>query len=72
LKQFQEAVGKTLEQIGTTDREQLPKQNSKGSTSKRYNNKWECIKLKSFSILKKTVSILKRQPIENLFQLLIQ
>jgi hypothetical protein len=46
------------------NREQLPKQNTKGSTSKIKNEQWDCIQLKSFCTAKEAVTRFKRQPME--------
>jgi hypothetical protein len=62
LKQLQEVVGNTLEQIGTGNnclsRSQKPQHLRERTT------KWDCIKLKGFCTGKETVTRLKRQPKE--------
>jgi hypothetical protein len=62
--------------IGTDRyREQLPKQNSKGSASKRNNEQMGLHQTKSFCTAKETVTRLKRQSTEwekNLYQLFIR
>jgi hypothetical protein len=59
LKQLQEAVGNTLEQIGI--RNNFLNRTPKPQDLKQTMNKWDCIKLKSFCPAKETVTRLKRQ-----------
>jgi hypothetical protein len=58
LKQLQEAVGNTLEQISIGKDFLNRAQNAQ--YLKETMNKWDCIKLKSFCTAKETVSRLKR------------
>jgi hypothetical protein len=62
LKQLQEAIGNTPEQIGIGNDflNRTPKTQHLTETM----NKWDCIKLKSFCTAKETVTRLKRQPTE--------
>jgi hypothetical protein len=59
LKQLQEAVENTLEQIGIGNDflNRIQKAQHLGETM----SKWDCIKLKSFCTAKETVTRLKRQ-----------
>jgi hypothetical protein len=58
LKQLQEAVGNTLEQIGI--RSDFPNRTQKAQHLRQTMNKWDYIKLKSFCTAKETVTRLKR------------
>jgi hypothetical protein len=60
LKQLQEAVENTLEQIGIGNNflNKTPKAQHLRETIK----KWNCIKLKSFCTARETITRLKRQP----------
>jgi hypothetical protein len=62
LKQHQEAVGNTLEQIGIGS--DFLNRTQKAQHLRETMNKWDCIKLKSFYTAKETVTRLKRQPTE--------
>jgi hypothetical protein len=62
LKQLQEAVGNTLEQIGTGNN--FLKRIQKAQHLRKNNEQWDCIKLKSFCTAKEKVTRLKRQPTE--------
>jgi hypothetical protein len=62
LKQLQEAVGNTLEQIGI--RNNFPNRAQKYQNLREIMNKWENIKLNSFCTEKETVTRLKGQPTE--------
>jgi uncharacterized protein (DUF736 family) len=62
LKQLQEAVGNTLEQIGIGN--DFLNRTQKAQHLRETMNKWDCIKLKSFCTAKETVTRLKRQPTE--------
>jgi hypothetical protein len=62
LKQLQEAVGNTLEQIGI--RKNFLNRTQKAQHIRETMNKQDCTKLKSFYTAKKTVTRLKRQPTE--------
>jgi hypothetical protein len=62
LKQIQEAVGNTLEQIGIEN--DFLNRTQKAQHGRESMNKWKCIKLKSFCTAKETVARLKRQPTE--------
>jgi uncharacterized UPF0160 family protein len=62
LKQLQEAVGNTLEQIGIG--KNLLNRTQKAQHLKETMNKWNCIKLKRFCTAKETVTRIKRQPTE--------
>jgi hypothetical protein len=62
LKQLQEAVGNTLEQIGTWN--DFLNRTEKLQHLRETMNKWDCIKLKRFCTAKETVTRLKRQPTE--------
>jgi hypothetical protein len=62
LKQLQEAVGNTLEQIGT--RYDFLNRTQKSQHLRERMNKLYCIKLKSFCMAKEVVSRLKRQSTE--------
>jgi hypothetical protein len=62
LKQFQEVVGNTLEQIGLGKDFLNRTQNVQHVRAAI--NKWNCIKLKSFCTAKETVTRLKRKPTE--------
>jgi hypothetical protein len=53
LKQFQEAVGNTLELIGIGNN--FLNRTQKAQHLREGKNKWDCIKLKSFSTTKETV-----------------
>jgi hypothetical protein len=71
LKQLEEAVGNTLEQIGND----FLNRTQKAQHLRETTNKWKCIKLKNFCTAKERVIRLKTQPIEwkrNLCQLLIR
>jgi hypothetical protein len=59
LKQLQEAIGNTLEQIGIGNDvlNRTPKAQHLSETM----NKWDCIKLNSFCTAKETVTRFKRQ-----------
>jgi hypothetical protein len=61
LKQLQEAVRNTLEQIGI--RNNFLNRAQKVQHLRERTNKWDCIKLKSFCTEKETVTRFKRQPI---------
>jgi hypothetical protein len=71
LKQCQEAIGNTLEQICI--RKDFLNQTQKAQHQRETMNKWDCIKLKSFCTARETVTRLKRAHGmgENLWQLLI-
>jgi phage-related protein len=60
LKQLQEAVGNTLEQIGRG--KDFLNRTQKTQQLRERINKWDCIKLKSFCTTKETVTRFKRQP----------
>jgi hypothetical protein len=60
LKQLQEAVGRTLEQLGIGN--DFLNRIQKTQHLRETTNKWNCIKLKSFCTAKETVTRLKRQP----------
>jgi hypothetical protein len=60
LKQLQEAVGSTLEQIGVEN--DFLNRTQKAQHLRETMSKWDCIKLKSTA--KETVTRLKRQPTE--------
>jgi hypothetical protein len=62
LKQLQEAVRNTLEQIGIGNN--FLKRTQKAQHLRETMNKWDCMKLKSFCTAKATVTILKRLPTE--------
>jgi hypothetical protein len=62
LKQLQELVRNTLEQIGIGNN--FLNRTQKAQYLKERINKWDCIKLKSFCTEKKPVTRLKRQPTE--------
>jgi hypothetical protein len=62
LKQLQEAVGNTLEQISIGNN--FLNRTQKAQHLRQTMNKWDCIKLKSFCTAKETVTRLKRQPTE--------
>jgi hypothetical protein len=62
LKQLQETVGNTLEQIGIGN--DVLNRAQKVQHLREIMNKWDCIKLKSFCTAKETVTRFKRQPIE--------
>jgi hypothetical protein len=62
LKQLQEAVENTLEQIGVGNN--ILSRTQKAQHLRETMNKWDCIKLKSFYTAKETVTRLKRQPTE--------
>jgi hypothetical protein len=62
LKQPQEIVGNTLEQIGTGN--DFLNRTQKAQHLRETMNKWDCIKLKGFCTAKETVTRLKRQPKE--------
>jgi hypothetical protein len=62
LKQLQEAVGNTLEQIGIGN--DFLNRTQKAQQLRETMNKWDCIKLKSFCMAKETATRLKRQPTE--------
>jgi hypothetical protein len=62
LKQLQEAVGNTLEQIGIGN--DFLNRTQKVQHLRETMNKWDCIQLKSFYTPKETVTRLKRQPTE--------
>jgi hypothetical protein len=60
LKQLQEAVGNTLEQISIGN--DYLKRTQKAQYLRETMTKWDCIKLKSFCTAKETVTRLNRQP----------
>jgi hypothetical protein len=60
LKQLQEAVGNTLEQIGIGN--DFLNRTQKTQHLRETINKWDCIKVKSFCTAKETVVRLKVQP----------
>jgi hypothetical protein len=60
LKQLQETVGDTLEQIDIGN--DFLNRTQKVQHLRETTNKWDCIKLKSFCTEKETVTRLKRQP----------
>jgi hypothetical protein len=62
LKQLQETVGNTLEQIGIGN--DVLNRTQKAQHLRQIMNKWDCIKQKSFCIAKEIVTRLKRQPTE--------
>jgi hypothetical protein len=62
LKQPQEAIGNTLEQIGTGNK--FLNRTQKAQHLRETLTKWDCINLKSFYTAKETVTRLKRQPTE--------
>jgi hypothetical protein len=62
LKQLQEAVGNTLEQLGLGN--DFLNRTLKAQHLRETMNKWDCIKLKSFCTAKEAVTRLKRQPTE--------
>jgi hypothetical protein len=62
LKQLQEAVGNTLEQIGIGNN--FLSRIQKAQHLRETMNKWDCIKLRSFCTAKETVTTLKRLPTE--------
>jgi hypothetical protein len=62
LKQLQEAVGNTLEQIGIGNN--FLNRTQKAQQLRETMNKWDCIKLKSFCTAKETRTRLRRQPTE--------
>jgi hypothetical protein len=62
LKQLQEVVGNTLEQIGIE--KDFLNRPQKAQHLKETMNKWYCIKLKHFCRAKETVTKLKIQPTE--------
>jgi hypothetical protein len=63
LKQLQEVGGYTLQQIGKGNNF-LSRIQQAQPLRDRMNNKWDCIKLKSFCTAKETVTRLKRLPTE--------
>jgi hypothetical protein len=62
LKQVQEAVGNTMEQICM--RNNFLNRTQKAQHLRETMNKWDCIKLKSFCTAMETITRLKRQPTE--------
>jgi hypothetical protein len=62
LKQLQETVGNTLDQIGTGN--DFLNRTQMAQHLRERMNKQDCIKLKSFYTAKETVTRLKRQPTE--------
>jgi hypothetical protein len=62
LKQLQEAVGNTLEQISIGNN--FLNRTQKAQHLRQTMNKWDCITLKSFCTTKETVTRLKTQPTE--------
>jgi hypothetical protein len=62
LKQLQEAIGNTLEQIGIGNN--FLNRTQKAQHLRETVDKLYCIKLKSFCTAKETVTRLKRQPTE--------
>jgi hypothetical protein len=62
LKQLQEAVGNTLDQIGIGN--SFIYRTQKAQHLRERMDKWDCIKLKSLFTAKKVVTRLKRQPTE--------
>jgi hypothetical protein len=60
LKQLQEAVGNTLEEIGIGN--YFLNTTQKAEHLRKRMNTWDCIKLKSSCTAKETVSRHKRQP----------
>jgi hypothetical protein len=62
LKQLQEAVGDTLEQIGIGNN--FLHRAQKAQHLRETMNKWDFINLKSFCTAKETITRFKRQPIE--------
>jgi hypothetical protein len=60
LKQHQEAVGNTLEQIGIGNN--FLNRTQKAQHLRETMNKWDCIKLKIFCTEEETITRLKRQP----------
>jgi hypothetical protein len=63
LKQLQEAVGSTLEQIGMGN-DFLNRAHQKTQHLRERMNKWDSIKLKGFCTAKETVTRFKKQPTE--------
>jgi hypothetical protein len=72
LKQFQEAVGNTVEQIGIGNN--FLYRTQKAQHLRETTNKWDCIKLKSFCTVKKShqTQVTVHRMGENLYQVLIQ
>jgi hypothetical protein len=73
LKQLQDAVGNTLDQINIGN--DFLNRTQKAQHLRETIYKWDCIKLKSFCTVKETIARLKRHSHrmgENLCQLLIQ
>jgi hypothetical protein len=62
LKQLQETVRNTLEQIGVEN--DYLNRTQKAQHQRERISKWDCIKLKSFCTAKETVTRFKRQPTE--------
>jgi hypothetical protein len=62
LKQLQEAVGNTLNQVSIGSH--FLNRTQKAQHVKERINKWDCIKLKSFCTAKESITRLKRQPTE--------
>jgi hypothetical protein len=62
LKQLQEAVGNTLEQLSIGNN--FLNRTQKTQHLRETMNKWDCIKLKNFCTAKEIVTKLKRHPRE--------
>jgi hypothetical protein len=62
LKQLEEVVGNTVEQIGIGN--DFLSRTQKAQHLREKMNKWDCIKLKIFYTAKETVTRLKTQPTE--------
>jgi hypothetical protein len=60
LKQLQEAIGNTLEQIGTGN--DFLNRTQKSQHLRETMNKWDCIKLRSFCTAKETVTDSRDSP----------
>jgi hypothetical protein len=62
LKHFQEALGNTLDHIGTGN--DFLSRTQKAQHLREKMSKWDCIQLKSFCTAKETVTRFKRLPTE--------